>query len=343
MANKTMVSACVALVLVGVVVGSVVADRLEPVHVAGSAARPVPVAVVDGDILADRDAVDVVACKYFAGCGVLQLGPQTCVIFHADTGEAFAVGNTGEFFVGDRVYVTGFVNPDSLRCWPASVPAIENNTIAACFSGCGVLGRGPQNCTIVLYAENGFSYALDNLGDFFLGDYVYVSGPIDEDSLACWPVTMPKIVDNTIAACFSGCGVLAIGPQGCLTIHADSGEGYAVENGGDFFIGDYVHVSGWIDEDSLACWPASKPQIRDNTIVPCFSGCGFLGRGPQNCTVIFHSDDGPGYAVENLGDFFIGDYVYVNGPIDEDAMACWPAYMPKIEENTIDACPAEHE
>ncbi|HNQ24417.1 MAG TPA: hypothetical protein PKK06_15125 [Phycisphaerae bacterium] len=215
---------------------------------------------------------------------------------------------------------------------------VEDLVVDTYFAGYGILGHGPQSCTM-FHADTGESFALGNLGGFFVGAHVYVTGLVSTDSLLCWPVRTPAIEDNTIAGCFSGCGVLAHGPQSCLMIQGDNGESYAVENTGDFFIGDYVYVAGWIDEDSLACWPATIPEIRDNTIVPCFSGCGTLGRGPQDCSVIFNADDGPSYALDNLGGFHLGDHVYVNGPVDEDAQACAPVSIPRIEDNTIAACP----
>jgi len=144
----------------------------------------------------------------FSGCGELGHGPQTCTMFHADSGESFAVGNTGGFWIGDYVYVAGLVVEDSLLCWPPVVPAVEDNAISACFAGCGVLGRGPQNCSIVFHADSGGTFTLDNVGSFTLGDRVYVTGAVNEDSMDCWPVTTPAIEDNTIRSCPTGYDVL---------------------------------------------------------------------------------------------------------------------------------------
>ena len=60
-------------------------------------------------------------------------------MFHADSGESFAVGNTGGFWIGDYVYVAGLVVEDSLLCWPPVVPAIEDNTIRSCPTGYDVV------------------------------------------------------------------------------------------------------------------------------------------------------------------------------------------------------------
>lgn len=204
----------------------------------------------------------------FSGCGVLAHGPQACLNFIADTGEAWLLENNGGFGVGDYVYVVGRIVEDSTICGPYVGPAIEDNTIAACFSGCGVLARGPQTC-LVLQTDSGESYPVENTGEFWLGDYVYVSGPINEESQQCFPLITPGIENNTISACFSGCGVLARGPQTCLILHADSGEAYPVDNTGGFWEGDYVYVSGPINEESLQCFPLIMPGIEDNEIAPC--------------------------------------------------------------------------
>lgn len=136
----------------------------------------------------------------FAGCGTLQRGPQTCVIFAADGGEFYLLEYTDGFVEGDSVYVTGPIVEDSLICEPFVGPAIERNTIQECYNGCGVLGHGPQSCTM-FHGDDGRGFVLDEYGDFFIGDRVYVSGPILLDSLACWPVIVDKIEHNIITEC----------------------------------------------------------------------------------------------------------------------------------------------
>ncbi|MBN1514926.1 MAG: hypothetical protein JXB13_23145 [Phycisphaerae bacterium] len=291
--------------------------------------------VLEGDALAD--SVLSIRPKHFAGCGELQRGPQTCVVFRANSGEAFFVENTDGFLEGDRVWVSGWVNPRSRICFPFIGPAIENNTIYPCLASCGVLGHGPQSCTM-FHADSGESFAIGNTGGFFVGARVYVTGPIIEGVTMCWPASVPAIRNNTIQACFEGCGVLGLGPQSCTMFHADSGESFAIRNTGDFFIGDRVYVTGPVVEESMMCWPVIGPAIEDNTIQACFKGCGVLGHGPQSCT-LFHADSGESFAIGNIGDFFVGDRVYVTGPVVEESMMCWPVIRPAIEDNTIGACP----
>ncbi len=136
----------------------------------------------------------------FSGCGTLGWGPQSCIMFHGDHGDSFAVDNTGGFFPGDRVYVTGAVNEESLMCFPIVLAALEYNTIAECVSECGTLGWGPQSC-ILFHPDSGGGYAVRLTGDYFIGDRVFVTGRVDEDSIACWPVTTPSLEDLTMEPC----------------------------------------------------------------------------------------------------------------------------------------------
>ncbi len=278
--------------------------------------------------------------EYFDGCGVLRLGPQTCILIHTDDGRAYAVENTGNFWPGEYVHVSGLIDEDALACWPASIPAIYDNTIGACFAGYGTLRRGPQGCLVQFVADEGGTYVLDDNGDFWWGDRVYVTGAINEESMPCWPYDTPAIENNTIQGLFEGYGTLQRGPQGCfMQFVAEEGGTYVLDDYGDFWWGDRVYVTGAINEESMPCWPYDTPAIEDNTIQGCFSGFGVLDRGPQNCIVRFIADEGGAYVLDDYGDFWWGDCVYVSGAINENSWACWPAVTPEIEHNVIEACP----
>jgi len=68
----------------------------------------------------------------FDGCGVLIAGNETgCVLFRADAGEEYFLDDYGIFTVGDRVRVTGFLNPNCITTCQQG-PCIENNTIDVC-------------------------------------------------------------------------------------------------------------------------------------------------------------------------------------------------------------------
>ncbi|MHC5114662.1 MAG: DUF5818 domain-containing protein [Planctomycetota bacterium] len=118
----------------------------------------------------------------FAGCGVLAFGPQTCVMLQADDGQAYALGHLGEFFIGDRVRVTGTVTPDSLLCWPAPATAIEDNTITACgapvfgdLTGDGVVDFADVLVVISQWGPcAGCSADLDGSGSVDFGDVLSV-------------------------------------------------------------------------------------------------------------------------------------------------------------------------
>jgi len=70
----------------------------------------------------------------FAGCGVVVEGIE-CVLFQADTGRLYALQNRGGFSVGDRVLVTGLLNPDcETNCMQVD-GCIEDNSISVCCTG----------------------------------------------------------------------------------------------------------------------------------------------------------------------------------------------------------------
>ena len=210
---------------------------------------------------------------------------------------------------------------------------------AACkwYAGYGTLQRAPQTC-LAFVGDDGASFLVENTDGFWEGDYVYVSGRIAPKSLICFPLIGRALEDNTIEAAFAGCGTLQPGPQGCLSFAADTGEGFLLENHDGFGAGDRVFVRGVIVEDSDICWPFVGTALEDNTIAECFEGCGTLGRGPQSCTVIFSSDDGRAFVLDDYGDFFWGDRVYVTGAVNEESLACWPVTLATIEDNTIEPC-----
>ncbi|MHC4949244.1 MAG: hypothetical protein ACYTG1_13480, partial [Planctomycetota bacterium] len=136
--------------------------------------------------------------QFFSGCGMLGIGPQSCLLFHAEGGQTFAVGNTGGFVPGDRVWVTGVIDPDSPLCFPVIIPGIADNTIGPCFDRCG---RIIQVGGCVLFRSQGRRYVLDNLGPFDVGDRVRVTGCLNEHCITICPVADGCIEDNEIGRC----------------------------------------------------------------------------------------------------------------------------------------------
>ncbi|MDZ4829153.1 MAG: hypothetical protein SGJ09_03020 [Phycisphaerae bacterium] len=137
--------------------------------------------------------------KPFRGCGTLQLGPQSCSVFVADSGEGFFLANEESFTLGDRVYVEGGIDLQSPFCQPFAAPGLQGNTIEACFEVCGTLSIGPQSCEVVI--AEGQSYAVANYEGFEFGDEVFVSGKLNRESFACFPIPYPAIENNSIGTC----------------------------------------------------------------------------------------------------------------------------------------------
>ena len=67
----------------------------------------------------------------FEGCGELVQGVE-CVLFQADSGGLFLLENLGGFGVGDRVLVTGLLDPDCFTLCLQGDGCIFENTIEDC-------------------------------------------------------------------------------------------------------------------------------------------------------------------------------------------------------------------
>jgi len=224
-----------------------------------------PIATADTEPVTTRETDP--QREIFAGPGTLSVGPQGCPAFTADTGEFFFVQVAQDTPPTERAYVIGTIEEESDICMPFIGPALLDVVVYPLFEECGKLAVGPQGC-IVLATEDGI-FALENTGAFFPGDRACVVGAFVEQSDLCFPWNGPGVVMNTIQRYFEGCGVLAHGPQTCTILQTDDGEGFALGNLDGFFIGEYVYVTGAVNETSLMCWPASAQAIESNTIQPC--------------------------------------------------------------------------
>ncbi len=78
----------------------------------------------------------------FAGCGVLVQGSE-CVLFRADVGAVFLLGTHGGFAVGDRVRVSGCVDPMCMTTCQEGNGCIAENTISTCARICGGIAGIP--------------------------------------------------------------------------------------------------------------------------------------------------------------------------------------------------------
>ncbi len=285
----------------------------------------------------------LLAGEFFQGCGTLQIGPQGCTIFAADLpgGGFFAIENTGDFFIGDFVFVAGAINPQSTLCLPVTLPGIEDNLIASCsppepFASCGTLQMGPQGCPVFL-ADDGSGFFIENTGDFFMGARVYVEG-IVQVAWACPPLPpTPALLDNTIEACFTECGTLVQGAE-CVLFEADSGGLFVLEDLGGFHVGDDVWVSGVVDPECNTTCQQGAGCIQNNLIEPCFSACGLLFESGScvTCLVFYAENTGQPLVLEHLDGFGSGDRVFVRGRIDEECVN--PCQLPCLKDNTIAPC-----
>jgi hypothetical protein len=150
---------------------------------------------VTGDAL-----VDTTLRPIYSACGTLVHAPQSCLALLTDDGASILVENTNGFMLGDRVCVRGAFEAESSICLPLIGEAVELNTIRALFEGCGELARGPQSCTL-LHADSGEIFAVGQTDGFLPGNRVRVTGPIERDSLRCFPFIIDAVVENVIVPC----------------------------------------------------------------------------------------------------------------------------------------------
>ncbi|MBP7936973.1 MAG: hypothetical protein KA354_20205 [Phycisphaerae bacterium] len=146
------------------------------------------------------DALHVLLPIQFDGCGVITYGPSNCLLFQADTGDLYVLDNLGDFRLGDRVHVTGIVNPDP-GCAPGCLGAsgcIEGNTIHSCIEACGVLVQGVE--CVLFQADRGGLYMLEYLNGFGVGDRVRVTGGWNPNCPTACQQGNSCIVNNTISA-----------------------------------------------------------------------------------------------------------------------------------------------
>ncbi|MHC4948654.1 MAG: hypothetical protein ACYTG1_10385 [Planctomycetota bacterium] len=76
------------------------------------------------------------AAQPFSGCGEIQPGPQSCLMLAVPDGEGlFITTGAGGFSLGDQVFVTGVIVPDSQACWPVVGTGLDVFSIDPCRPG----------------------------------------------------------------------------------------------------------------------------------------------------------------------------------------------------------------
>ncbi|MCA9283817.1 MAG: hypothetical protein KDA22_01280, partial [Phycisphaerales bacterium] len=230
----------------------------------------------------------------------------------------------------------------------AASPSLAGERGPDVFSGCGTIGFGPQGCLLFVADDTGAGYLLDNLGDFSFGDHVAVEGVVEPDLVACFPVVVQKIVDNSIESCplpasFIDCGTIVQTAFCGLALEAESGGTYVLDDVGGFVPGDVVAVAGNIDKSCITipeCQVTACLEVV--SIVPCgegyFAGCGTLSIGPQGCVTFFPQDVPGTFTLASYGGFIPGQTVRVSGSVTPEVFDCFPFLVDRIENATIEIC-----
>lgn len=149
------------------------------------------------------------------------------------------------------------------------------------------------------------------------------------------------LVATSLAGCLPATvtGTLVGGTEDCLLLESDAGTTYFVENTGDFGDGDRVTAVGLVDGDCVTTCQAADYCLRDNTIRAAddaFRACGELVQATE--CVLFETDDGPRYLLENTADFVVGDRVEVAGTLNPQCVTTCLAGEGCIEDNAIGPC-----
>lgn len=201
---------------------------------------------------------------------------------------------------------------------------------------CGTIGPGPQGC-LLFTTDAGQSYALNLTSPVLASRRLWITGTVDPLNLGCFPAQIPILDVISSGACFSECGELASGPQGCPILRYNNGGDFVfIENIGGAAYGDKIWVKGCYNRQSQICGPFTAPGVEDNRVGKCFAGCGRLVQGIE--CVLFKADGGGLYQLSNLGAFGPGDYVYVEGCVNPlCASFCFPPDG-CIQDNTIERC-----
>lgn len=140
---------------------------------------------------------------FFAGCGNLVQGVE-CVLFSPDAGGVYVLDAIGSFQVGDRVWVSGPVDPGCITFCQQGDGCIHNRSIGECFDSCGTLVKGVE--CVLFQPDNWLGpppglFVLDDLGGFVVGTRVHVVGCLDTRCLTFCLQGNGCVTDNLISSC----------------------------------------------------------------------------------------------------------------------------------------------
>ncbi len=274
----------------------------------------------------------------YQACGILETttGFPPCLVFTADDGIQVVPQNLAGFQAGDRVLVSGEINVNvAFVCGPALIPPLQQNTIAPCFAGCGVLSdEGTPGCTHFV-SQDGERFLLEQPGGLPPGSSVFVSGAVDLTPAPCGPDMLPTIMGNIVGPCYQSNGRL-VDSFGCVNFLAADGQRFELQSTSRFLAGDYVEVAGILNGEDLG--PCGRALIQQNTTRPAFGGPGTMVRD-ESCGLVFEADQGgfnPRYRLDFTGMAQPGDRVVITGRFPATCPPEGPCVVPCIHDNTID-------
>jgi hypothetical protein len=119
-------------------------------------------------------------------CGTLIQGVE-CILFDSDNFGVYIVGLLGSHGVGDRVHVTGTIDPNCVSFCQQGDGCINGAVISSCesptISDCGTLIRGVE-CILFDSDHFGVYILLGSLGGHGVGDRIHVSGTIPPECIS---------------------------------------------------------------------------------------------------------------------------------------------------------------
>lgn len=233
----------------------------------------------------------------FGGAGTVVNDPMCGLYFRADVGgfgSIFRVDGIENFSPGDRVFVTGAIEPVCNNIPECSVGCLRESSIRPLFARCGGIYPTGNGCALFDTLDGEISRVIENDGGQFPGAYVFVAGAMAADSVLCADSPHPVVTDNTVQPCYQSCGELMQGFECTPLFFGDDGGFYWLENVGNFQAGDRVYVSGGRGGQCNLWCPF--PCIQVNTISYC------PGSGDVNFDGFVDPDDIPFFVAVALGE-----------------------------------------
>ncbi len=236
----------------------------------------------------------------------------TCQIFEADDGGGYVL--SGNYQAGDRLYVTGTINPNQGGiCWLTIYPRVQVSSAVPAFAGVGTLTRAGDRATLT--TDDRRVFQIQNVGKFQSGARVYVQGQVSAsrslDSTTALALR-PIIVNNVIGFPVSEFArIVSFGPGG-VVVAGETGVTYRLDRPGSLgaaFEGDLIFLEG-----IRGAVVNGVTQVSSVTARPAFHAVGKVVAGAAGHMLVADSLVLPTpYDADGLDDFPIGSKVYVRG------------------------------